>query len=59
VCRNFNFGEHGSSAGQFYRQFLKPVQLANESVPWTELDLSYLQPERWVICTNQGNKWGQ
>lgn len=48
LCRNFNFGEHGSSAGQFYKQFLATVRLNNESVPWGELDLSYLEPGRWV-----------
>lgn len=35
------------SAGQFYRQFLKPIRLNNETVPWREMDLSYLEPERW------------
>ncbi len=46
VCRTYNFGEFGSSEGQFFRQFLQPIVLANESVPWGQMDLSYLEPGR-------------
>ena len=48
VCRTYNFGEFGSSEGQFFRQFLQPIVLANESVPWGQTDLSYLEPGRCV-----------
>lgn len=48
ICRNYNFGEHGSSKGQFFRQFLKPIILNSEPVPWLDLDLGYLQPERYA-----------
>ena len=46
VCRNFNFGEKGSSKGLFYRRFLKPIRLNDEDIGWMQQDLSYLNPER-------------
>ncbi|RZC48603.1 hypothetical protein C5167_017027 [Papaver somniferum] len=27
VCRTYNFGEHGSSMGQFFKQYLEPIKL--------------------------------
>ncbi|KAF7126898.1 hypothetical protein RHSIM_Rhsim11G0198000 [Rhododendron simsii] len=27
VCRTYNFGEHGSSFGQFFKQYLEPIKL--------------------------------
>ncbi|XP_010315422.1 alpha-1,3-mannosyl-glycoprotein 2-beta-N-acetylglucosaminyltransferase isoform X1 [Solanum lycopersicum] len=27
VCRTYNFGEHGSSLGQFFKQYLEPIKL--------------------------------
>ncbi|GAB4813763.1 hypothetical protein N2152v2_000809 [Parachlorella kessleri] len=48
VCRTYNFGEFGSSEGQFFRQFLQPIVLANESVPWGQMDMSYLEPGRYA-----------
>ncbi|GMP64471.1 hypothetical protein CsSME_00025735 [Camellia sinensis var. sinensis] len=27
VCRTYNFGEHGSSLGQYFKQYLEPIKL--------------------------------
>jgi len=42
VSRTYTFGEHGSSQGQFYSEFLKPIQLndAQHAVDWERKDLS-------------------
>lgn len=42
VSRTYTFGEHGSSQGQFYAEFLKPIQLndAEHAVDWARKDLS-------------------
>ncbi|PKA53987.1 Alpha-1,3-mannosyl-glycoprotein 2-beta-N-acetylglucosaminyltransferase [Apostasia shenzhenica] len=42
ICRTYNFGEHGSSMGQFFKQYLEPIKLNNVQVDWKEADLSYL-----------------
>jgi len=42
VCRTYNFGEHGSSLGQFFRQYLESIKLNNVPVEWKSKDLSYL-----------------
>ena len=41
VSRTYTFGEHGSSQGQFYSEFLKPIQLNDEQhkVDWSQIDL--------------------
>jgi hypothetical protein len=41
VSRTYTFGEHGSSQGQFYSEFLKPIQLndAEHAVDWARKDL--------------------
>lgn len=44
VCRTYNFGAKGASKGQFYKQYLQDVRLADDFVPWTQRNLSYLQP---------------
>ncbi len=48
VCRNYNFGEHGSSRGQYFNRYLKPIRLNTIPVPWNKVDLSYLQPDRYM-----------
>ncbi|KAK9868373.1 hypothetical protein WJX84_008202 [Apatococcus fuscideae] len=48
VCRNFNFGEKGSSKGFFYRRFLKPIRLNDQDIDWMQQDLSYLSPDRYL-----------
>ena len=34
VCRTYNFGAVGSSAGQHFNMYLRPVRLNNVTVPW-------------------------
>ncbi|CAI5465297.1 unnamed protein product, partial [Closterium sp. Yama58-4] len=42
VCRTYNFGEHGSSMGQYFSQYLAPIKLNTEPINWAQKDLSYL-----------------
>ncbi|XP_020683561.1 alpha-1,3-mannosyl-glycoprotein 2-beta-N-acetylglucosaminyltransferase-like [Dendrobium catenatum] len=42
ICRTYNFGEHGSSMGQFFKQYLEPIKLNDAHVNWKEMDLGYL-----------------
>ncbi|CAI5958727.1 unnamed protein product [Closterium sp. NIES-65] len=42
VCRTYNFGEHGSSMGQYFSQYLAPIRLNTEPINWAQKDLSYL-----------------
>ncbi|KAJ0844515.1 putative alpha-1,3-mannosyl-glycoprotein 2-beta-N-acetylglucosaminyltransferase [Helianthus annuus] len=44
VCRTYNFGEHGSSLGQFFQQYLKPIKLNDVQ----SIDLSYLMEDKFV-----------
>lgn len=47
VCRTFHFGAHGVSNSQ-YSEYLNSIRLAETFVPFTTLDLQYLQtPESW------------
>ncbi|GMH13479.1 hypothetical protein Nepgr_015320 [Nepenthes gracilis] len=48
VCRTYNFGEHGSSLGQFFKQYLEPIKLNDVRVNWTSVDLSYLMEENYL-----------
>ncbi|CAN6481590.1 unnamed protein product [Victoria cruziana] len=48
VCRTYNFGEHGSSMGQFFRQYLEPIKLNDVHVDWKSMDLSYLLEENFL-----------
>jgi alpha-1,3-mannosyl-glycoprotein beta-1,2-N-acetylglucosaminyltransferase len=34
VCRTYNFGERGSSGGQFYYRYLVPIRLNTADVAW-------------------------
>ncbi|XP_050231962.1 alpha-1,3-mannosyl-glycoprotein 2-beta-N-acetylglucosaminyltransferase [Mercurialis annua] len=47
VCRTYNFGEHGSSMGQFFKQYLEPIKLNDVRVNWKSIDLSYLMEEKF------------
>ncbi|CAI5534576.1 unnamed protein product [Closterium sp. Naga37s-1] len=42
VCRTYNFGEHGSSMGQYFSQYLAPIRLNSDPINWAQKDLSYL-----------------
>nr|XP_043607934.1 alpha-1,3-mannosyl-glycoprotein 2-beta-N-acetylglucosaminyltransferase isoform X2 [Erigeron canadensis] len=48
VCRTYNFGEHGSSLGQFFQQYLKPIKLNDVQVNWKSMNLSYLMEGTFV-----------
>ena len=45
VCRTYNFGEHGSSMGQFYHKYLVPIKLNEVLVDWKSKDLTFLEEE--------------
>ncbi|PKI75780.1 hypothetical protein CRG98_003823 [Punica granatum] len=47
VCRTYNFGELGSSLGQFFRQYLEPIKLNDVQVDWKSMDLSYLMEDKY------------
>uniref|UniRef100_A0A0D9Z0M6 Alpha-1,3-mannosyl-glycoprotein 2-beta-N-acetylglucosaminyltransferase n=1 Tax=Oryza glumipatula TaxID=40148 RepID=A0A0D9Z0M6_9ORYZ len=49
VCRTYNFGEHGSSMGQFFRQYLEPIKLNDAHIKWNSEDLSYLKEDKFLI----------
>ncbi|CAK8569409.1 unnamed protein product [Lathyrus sativus] len=49
VCRTYNFGEHGSSLGQFFKQYLEPIRLNEVQVDWKSMDLSYLLEDKYNI----------
>ncbi|TYK23280.1 alpha-1,3-mannosyl-glycoprotein 2-beta-N-acetylglucosaminyltransferase isoform X1 [Cucumis melo var. makuwa] len=48
VCRTYNFGEHGSSMGQFFKQYLEPIKLNDVQIDWMSMDLSYLMEDKYV-----------
>ncbi|XP_028792856.1 alpha-1,3-mannosyl-glycoprotein 2-beta-N-acetylglucosaminyltransferase isoform X2 [Neltuma alba] len=48
VCRTYNFGEHGSSLGQFFKQYLEPIKLNDVQVDWKSMDLSYLLEDKYI-----------
>ena len=43
VCRTFNFGEVGSSKGQFFKMYLANIRMAQRDIDWSARDLSYLE----------------
>lgn len=45
VCRTYNFGEKGSSHGQYYEKYLKPIKLNDVMVDWQNQDVDYLEPK--------------
>uniref|UniRef100_A0A0E0K7D8 Alpha-1,3-mannosyl-glycoprotein 2-beta-N-acetylglucosaminyltransferase n=1 Tax=Oryza punctata TaxID=4537 RepID=A0A0E0K7D8_ORYPU len=45
VCRTYNFGEHGSIMGQFFRQYLEPIKLNDVHIKWNSEDLTYLKED--------------
>eukprot|EP00850_Spirogloea_muscicola_P008380 SM000044S16027 [mRNA] locus=s44:605471:610565:+ [translate_table: standard] len=47
ICRTYNFGEHGSSMGQYFDQYLRPIKLNDVKVDWKSKDLSYLLGEEY------------
>ncbi|CAL1611686.1 unnamed protein product [Knipowitschia caucasica] len=53
ISRTMTFGRHGVSLGQFYDKYLKFIKLNSEFVPFTKLDLSYLQEEAYQVAFDQ------
>ena len=51
VCRTYNYGEHGTSQGQFYRRYLQPIKLNDVDVAWSNEDLGYLDKSRQATCS--------
>ncbi|KAM6910577.1 alpha-1,3-mannosyl-glycoprotein 2-beta-N-acetylglucosaminyltransferase a [Xenentodon cancila] len=47
ISRTLTFGRQGVSLGQFYDKYLRYIKLNTEFVPFTEIDLSYLQEETY------------
>nr|1FO8_A Chain A, ALPHA-1,3-MANNOSYL-GLYCOPROTEIN BETA-1,2-N-ACETYLGLUCOSAMINYLTRANSFERASE [Oryctolagus cuniculus] len=47
ISRTMTFGRKGVSHGQFFDQHLKFIKLNQQFVPFTQLDLSYLQQEAY------------
>ncbi|KAK8508560.1 hypothetical protein V6N13_130662 [Hibiscus sabdariffa] len=48
VCRTYNFGEHGSSMGQFFQNYLEPIKMNDIKVDWNSQDLSYLLEDKFA-----------
>ncbi|KAG9442566.1 hypothetical protein H6P81_018420 [Aristolochia fimbriata] len=48
VCRTYNFGEHGSSFGQFFSQYLESIKLNDVHVDWNSKNLSYLEEDNFL-----------
>ncbi|XP_057500716.1 alpha-1,3-mannosyl-glycoprotein 2-beta-N-acetylglucosaminyltransferase-like [Actinidia eriantha] len=48
ICRTYNFGEHGSSFGQFFKQYLQPIKLNDVKVDWQSINLSYLTQDKYI-----------
>ncbi|CAE7859762.1 GNTI, partial [Symbiodinium sp. KB8] len=42
ISRSYTFGVHGTSAGEFYRKYLQPIQLNDVAVDWSTKDVSFL-----------------
>ena len=53
VCRTYNFGEKGSSHGQYYAKFLKPIKLNDIMIDWQKQDLQYLEPKAYAQMIGQ------
>ncbi|XP_027867925.1 alpha-1,3-mannosyl-glycoprotein 2-beta-N-acetylglucosaminyltransferase a [Xiphophorus couchianus] len=47
ISRTLTFGRQGVSLGQFYDKYLKFIKLNSEFVPFTKLDLAYLQEDAY------------
>ena len=43
ICRTRTFGEQGSSAGQFYSEYLSRIELSSRAMVWSGADVSYLR----------------
>lgn len=48
VARTHTFGKEGNSGGLFYNEHLATMRLNNQSIDWTQLDLSYLERDAYA-----------
>lgn len=48
ICRTYNFGQKGSSHGQFYEKYLKPIKLNDVMIDWQNQDVHYLEPKAYA-----------
>ncbi|XP_043974326.1 alpha-1,3-mannosyl-glycoprotein 2-beta-N-acetylglucosaminyltransferase a [Gambusia affinis] len=53
ISRTLTFGRQGVSLGQFYDKYLKFIKLNSEFVPFTKLDLAYLQEDAYRTSFNK------
>ncbi|XP_028836910.1 alpha-1,3-mannosyl-glycoprotein 2-beta-N-acetylglucosaminyltransferase a [Denticeps clupeoides] len=53
ISRTLTFGRKGVSLGQFYDKYLRYIKLNTEFVPFTKLDLSYLQRQKFDRAFNR------
>lgn len=54
ICRTYNFGEKGSSHGQYYRKYLQPIKINDEDIDWPHMNLQYLDLaayDAWLISS--------
>jgi alpha-1,3-mannosyl-glycoprotein beta-1,2-N-acetylglucosaminyltransferase len=49
INRVYTFGAEGASAGQFFEQYLRPIQLNQRPVNYGELDLKYLAKNNYDV----------
>uniref|UniRef100_A0A673KK61 Alpha-1,3-mannosyl-glycoprotein 2-beta-N-acetylglucosaminyltransferase n=1 Tax=Sinocyclocheilus rhinocerous TaxID=307959 RepID=A0A673KK61_9TELE len=47
ISRTLTFGWKGVSSGQFYDKYLRFIKLNTEFVPFTKMDLSYLEKKKY------------
>ncbi|KAJ7985387.1 hypothetical protein DPEC_G00351530 [Dallia pectoralis] len=47
ISRTLTFGRKGVSLGQFYDKYLRYIKLNSEFVPFSKLDLSYLNEDKY------------
>ena len=50
VSRTRTFGEKGTSKSQFYRKFLKTLDISKVSVAWEDMNVSYLLKDEYDVA---------
>eukprot|EP01116_Phalansterium_solitarium_P019540 TRINITY_DN549_c0_g1_i5.p1 TRINITY_DN549_c0_g1~~TRINITY_DN549_c0_g1_i5.p1 ORF type:complete len:357 (+),score=52.37 TRINITY_DN549_c0_g1_i5:488-1558(+) len=50
VSRTYTFGAHGSSQGQFFDRYLRPIKLNDQMVLWSQEDLSHLSKDKYDVA---------
>eukprot|EP01119_Soliformovum_irregulare_P014488 TRINITY_DN3963_c3_g1_i1.p1 TRINITY_DN3963_c3_g1~~TRINITY_DN3963_c3_g1_i1.p1 ORF type:complete len:424 (-),score=98.24 TRINITY_DN3963_c3_g1_i1:122-1264(-) len=49
ICRTYTFGKEGSSAGQFFGQYLAGIKLNDVNVDWQAQSLTYLTKDNYDV----------